>query len=235
MAFIQTTPLDETEGVARAMLERQQKHYGYVPNYAKVFTDRPDIMDLWADLLGGIRRHIGPRRFELVTFAASLELRSSYCALAHGKVLRDRILSPEEMRALAAGDTSALPEVEVAMMELARKVIADSSSVTQRDVDRLRRAGLRDDEIFDVIATAAARAFFAKLCDALGAQPDSAFLEMDGALRGRLTVGREIASDAPERLEESRRGALGPGAAPASAPAPRPGSPTPAAARGASR
>jgi len=201
VAFIETTPPNDTRDVARAMLERQQKHYGYVPNYAKVFTDRPDILNLWADLLAGIRRHIDPRRFELVTFAASLELGNSYCALAHGKVLRDRILSPEAMHALAQGDTRAFPEAEVAMMDLARKVVADSSSVTQRDVDRLRRAGLGDDEIFDVVATAAARCFFAKLCDALGAAPDSSFLEMEETLRERLTVGRPIATEAPEQLE----------------------------------
>lgn len=203
MAFIETTPPNETQGVARAMLERQQKHYGYVPNYAKVFSDRPDVMNLWADLLAGIRRHIDPRRFELVTFAASLELKSSYCALAHGKVLAERILSPDDVRALAAGDTSAFSEVEVAMMDLARKVIADSSSVSQHDVDRLRRGGLGDGEIFDVVATASARSFFAKLCDALGAEPDASFLEMDEELRERLTVGRPIASDAPEGVDEA--------------------------------
>jgi uncharacterized peroxidase-related enzyme len=197
MAFIETTPPDETTGQARAMLERQQKHYGYLPNYARVFADRPDVMDLWADLLAGIRRHIEPRRFELVTFAAALELKSSYCALAHGRQLQERFLSPEEMRALAAGDASALSEAEVAMMELARKLVADASSVTQEDVDRLRRAGLRDDEIFDVVATAAARCFFAKLCDALGALPDAGFMELDASLRERLTVGRPVATGEP--------------------------------------
>lgn len=204
MAFIETTAPNETTGLARAMLERQQKHYGYVPNYAVVFTDRPDVMNLWADLLAGIRRHVDPRRFELVTFAAARALGSSYCTLAHGKVLRERILSPEEMRALAADDPSAFSEAEVTMMELARKVIADASSVTREDVDRLRRVGLRDDEIFDVVATAAARAFFAKLVEALGAEPDSAFMEMEEELREPLTIGRPIASEPVERMEEQR-------------------------------
>jgi uncharacterized peroxidase-related enzyme len=200
MAFIETTAPDVTTGSARAMLERQQEHYGYVPNYAKVFSDRPEIMDLWADLQRGIRRHIDSRRFELITFVAARELGSSYCALAHGQVLRDRILSPEEMQALVDDDCGAFSEVELAMMDLARKVVADSSSVSDADIERLRVGGLRDDEIFDVVATAAARAFFAKLVDALGAQPDSTFLEMDEALRDRLTVGRPIASDPTEAM-----------------------------------
>jgi uncharacterized peroxidase-related enzyme len=182
------------------MLERQQKSWGFVPNYAKVFSDRADIMNLWADLLSGIRRHVDPRLFELVTFAAAHELGNSYCALAHGKALRDRFLSAEEMRALVEGDTSVFSEAEIAAMDLARKVIADSSSVTAADVDRLRRAGLGENEIFDVVATAAARAFFAKLPDALGARPDASFLEMEEGLRERLTVGRPIGSEAAERI-----------------------------------
>jgi uncharacterized peroxidase-related enzyme len=185
------------------MLERQQRSWGFVPNYAKVFSDRAEIMDLWAALLAGIRRHIDPRRFELVTFAAAHELGNSYCALAHGRALQEKFLSREEMHALATGDTSGFPEAEQAMMELARKVIANSSSVTQQDIDRLRRCGLLDDEIFDIVATAAARAFFAKLPDALGVAPDSSFLEMDEALRECLTVGRAIASEPTERLEGS--------------------------------
>jgi uncharacterized peroxidase-related enzyme len=192
MAFIETTAPTDTRGQARAMLERQQKSWGFVPNYAKVFTDRADVMDLWADLLSGIRRHIEARRFELATYAAAYELGSSYCALAHGKVLKDKLLSEEEMRSLADGDLEAFGEEEVAVMALARKVIADASSVTCEDIDRLRRAGLGENEIFDVVAAAAARAFFAKLTEALGARPDSSFLEMDEWLRERLTVGRPI-------------------------------------------
>jgi uncharacterized peroxidase-related enzyme len=201
MAFIETTAPGETTGTARAMLARQQKHYGYVPNYAKVFADRADVMDLWAALQAGIRRHVDPRRFELVTFAAARALRSSYCALAHGQVLAERFLSPEEMRALAAGDQSAFDEAERAMMDLARKVVTDASSVERDDIERLRGCGLSDEEIFDVVAVAAARCFFAKIPDALGVQPDATYLAMEGELRDRLTVGRPIGTGALERME----------------------------------
>ena len=40
MAFIESTAPDDTRGVARAMLERQQESWGFVPNYAKLFSDR---------------------------------------------------------------------------------------------------------------------------------------------------------------------------------------------------
>lgn len=200
MAFIATTAPDEARGDARAMYARQQARYGYVPNYAKVFCERPDVMKLWADLLSGIRRNVDPRRFELVTLAAAVELGSSYCSLAHARVLAEEFLSEGELRAIAAGDSSSLSEAELAMMALARKVVADSSSVTRQDVDALRERGLAEDEIFDVVAVAAARAFFAKLVDALGAQPDATYLQMETRLREMLTVGRPIAREEPKRL-----------------------------------
>lgn len=45
--------------------------------------------------------------------------------------------------------------------------------------------------IFDV-AAAAARRFFSKLLDALGALPDSSFNGLDPTLRRALTVGRPV-------------------------------------------
>ena len=44
-----------------------------------------------------------------------------------------------------------------------------------------------------VAAAAAARCFFSKTLDALGAQADPVFAELDPELRDALTVGRPIA------------------------------------------
>jgi hypothetical protein len=70
-------------------------------------------------------------------------------------------------------------------------------------VQALRDQGFTDTEIFDVAAAAAARCFFSKLLDALGAEPDAAFLQMEEDLRRRLTVGRAISSTADERATPS--------------------------------
>jgi hypothetical protein len=64
--------------------------------------------------------------------------------------------------------------------------------VTQADVDGLRALGLDDAEIVDVVLAAAARCFFSKAVDALGALPDPVFRELDPPLRESLTVGRPI-------------------------------------------
>ena len=192
MAFIQTTPPGEATGDVRAMYERQQASYGYVPNYAKPFSHRPELMALWSNLQAGIRRHVNPRRFELVTFAAAQALRSSYCSLAHGKALTE-FFTVEEVHAIASDvEPGPLSTAELAMMKLARKVAGDASAVAAGEIAALKAHGFGDDEVFDIVATAAARAFFAKLADGLGVEADATFLEMDDPLRKLLTVGRPI-------------------------------------------
>jgi uncharacterized peroxidase-related enzyme len=192
MAFIDTLPESQIDEDVRAMYERQQAHYGYVPNYAKVFCYRPEIMGLWASLQAGIKRHMDKRRFELVTFAAAEALRSTLCSLAHGKALTG-FFSPEDVRAMARGDVPAsLSAAEAEMLAFARKVARDASSVTRTDVQRLKQHGFSDAEIFDIAATAAARAFWTKVIESLGVEPDAPFLDMDVELRNALIVGRPV-------------------------------------------
>jgi alkylhydroperoxidase family enzyme len=109
-------------------------------------------------------------------------------------VLADRFMEPTQVRDVVLDHRSAgLGEVDVAVMDLAGKVAADATSVTEGNVDRLRDLGLSDTDIFDVVVAAAARCFFSKALDALGAQADPAYAELDPELRDVLTVGRPIA------------------------------------------
>jgi alkylhydroperoxidase family enzyme len=87
-----------------------------------------------------------------------------------------------------------LDPVDVAVMDLADKVVVDASSVTQADIDRLKEHGLSDAEVFDVVTAAAARCFFSKALDGLGAQPDAHYSELESELRSALTLGRPIAA-----------------------------------------
>ena len=93
MTFINTIPVDQAAGDVRAMYEQSQRDLGYVSNFSKVFSHRPHVMAAWRTLLASIRSSLDPRRYELVTLAAARALRSSYCMLAHGTVLRQHFYS----------------------------------------------------------------------------------------------------------------------------------------------
>jgi uncharacterized peroxidase-related enzyme len=166
-----------------------------LPNFTKAFSLRPDVYTAWRQLNGTIKANMDQRRYELATLAAARRLRSSYCTLAHGSVLVDKFLDPSTVRVLVEDFQGAdLDACDLAIMELADKVAHDATSVTQADIDRLRDLGLTDGDIVDVVLTAAARCFFSKTLDALGAEPDAKYSALEPGLRDTLTVGRPIAS-----------------------------------------
>lgn len=51
MAFIRTIPPQEATGAVHDMYARQEDHWGYVPNYAKVFSHRPEVLARWGACL----------------------------------------------------------------------------------------------------------------------------------------------------------------------------------------
>jgi uncharacterized peroxidase-related enzyme len=206
MAFIRTTAPAAAKEQVLEMYKHQQAAWGFVPNYAKIFSGRPEVLARWGRLLAEIRRPMSKRRFELVTFAAALELRNTACSLAHGKALTE-FFTAEEVCAMKEDEFSdSVTEAERAVFRFARQVAKDASRITSGAVDLLRKHGLNDDEIFDVVATAAGRAFFTKLLDALGVESDSSFLELDASFRQAMTVGRPISYRAVETVETADPG-----------------------------
>jgi len=161
-------------------------------NMERAFTERPEVYAAWAQLNGAIKAGMDLRRYELATLAAARRLRSSYCCLAHGTVLLERFDEPLLEIALdhrAAG----LDEVDVAVMDLAERVVDDATSIDDSDLQRLRDLGLSDTEIMDVVLAAAARCFFSKTLDSLGVLPDASYRRLAPELRDALVVGRPIA------------------------------------------
>ena len=161
-------------------------------NFERAFADRPDVLAAWVQLNTAIKANMDRRRYELATLASARRLRSSYCSLMHGRVLLEEYGEP--VREIALDRRSAgLDEVDVAVMDLAEKVVDDASTIDDRDLEPLRRLGLSEADITDVVLAAAARCFFAKTIDALGVLPDASLSELDAGVREVLVVGRPIA------------------------------------------
>jgi alkylhydroperoxidase family enzyme len=159
-------------------------------NLERAFALRPEVYAAWRQLVTAVKATSDERRYELATLAAARRLRSSYCSLAHGKVLAEQFYDFESVPSLPDG----LDGADRAIMAFAEQVVTDATSITQADVDELRRHGLSDGEIVDVVLAATIRCFFSKTLDALGVQPDAEFAELDPAFREPLTVGRTIES-----------------------------------------
>jgi uncharacterized peroxidase-related enzyme len=197
VSYIETIPEDEASDDVAAMYETDREVFGMLPNLTKAFSLRPDVYAAWRQLNGAVKANMDLRRYELATLAAARQLRSSYCALAHGSVLLDRgFASPDTVRAVITdGRAEELDEVDAAVVELAGKVASDATSVTPGDVERLRSLGLSDADILDVVLAASVRCFFSKVLDGVGAEPDAKYGALDPDVREALTVGRPIGTE----------------------------------------
>jgi len=107
--------------------------------------------------------------------------------LAHGAVLRKNFFSAEQLIAIIKDYRHAgLDPQDVAIIALAEKVIIDQHGVTQQDIKDLLSYGLTDEEVLDIVLTAAARSFYTKVLDALGSEPDEEYMELEPELRAAI-------------------------------------------------
>jgi len=195
LAFIRTVPPDKADGVLSEIYQEDLKTKGFVANHTSAFSLRPEVYKAWQNLLSTIRSKMRLRRFELVTLAAAQALKCTYCMLAHGAVLRKNFFGAKELAAIAKDfRNSSLPPEEVALMEFAQKVTLEPNQTNEHDFDLLREKGLSDEEILDVVLTVTARNFMSKTLDALGAEPDAAFMDLEPELREALVIGRPYQS-----------------------------------------
>jgi uncharacterized peroxidase-related enzyme len=178
--FIQTISDVEAEGKLHEIYEGDLKSLGYVPNHARVFSLRPEVLEAWRNFQSSIRKNLRLRRYELVTIAAAIALKCRYCLLAHSAILIKNGVSLDQLRMILTNFNDAgLERAEVAMMEFAQKIIRNANGITRADVDALRSLDFDDTEILDITLTATMRSFASKTFDALGAAPDSVYDELE--------------------------------------------------------
>lgn len=119
-------------------------------------------------------------------------LHSSDCCLAHGAVLLERLDEP--VVEIARDHRSAgLDAVDVAVMDLAEKVVDDATAIGEADLQPLRDLGLTETDIMDVVVAATARCFFWKTLDALCVLAEPDYRELGPELLHVLVVGRPVA------------------------------------------
>ena len=193
MSYISTTAPQEATGPVAELYSRLQGDAAYLPNYARVFCHRPELMASIGSLMKALRAPMQPRLWDLVNLAAARASHSSYCSLAFANKLINKHFSEiEVLEIVNNSDRSPVQEAEREAMAFAAKLARDSSSVQERDIETLRQCGFDEMEIFDIAIAAAWRCFFARVPDALGVQPDRALGDINKDLLAALLVGRQL-------------------------------------------
>lgn len=176
---------EATEGDdVTALYEADEWGQGYVANYTKVFAHRPEVYAAWKALSAAVQANMTLERYEVATIAAAQQRGSAYCGLAHARNLAPE-LGVQTVIQIATGEDD--DPARQAIYTLAHQVAAAPADITAKDLEPLRGQGFADDEILDVILTAAIRCFFSSVLSATGAEPDPALTDQDPALKSAVS------------------------------------------------
>ena len=193
--FIDTVPEESAAGALAEFYQQQRSAWGFLPNFAEAFSTRPEVARAWTLLNKTVRDGMDRRRFEIATIGAAQALHSTYCTAAHAKFLRDECGDEATVITIAEDPSGAgLGEEDRAVYNFAGQVARDASSIQQHDVDTLHELGLTDIDVADIVFAAAARSFFTRVLDGLGAQLDVETAETFAPeILASLVVGRPVA------------------------------------------
>jgi SAM-dependent methyltransferase/alkylhydroperoxidase family enzyme len=169
---------------------------GYVMNATRLWAHLPRAYQSLFELLDEVTRgsSLSFRQRAVLVTSAVAELGDSYCSLAWGKRLADAS-SPDVAGAVINGGIEGLDDDDKALAIWARQVACDPNAITDEDVERLRKSGYDDGQIFAVTAFVAFRLAFATVNDALGATPDrELYSSVPQEVRSAVSFGRPVDS-----------------------------------------
>lgn len=173
MSYIQELPLDENDYPTLKLLKAD---YGFIPNFFRAQTLRPDLIDAEAQLVDAILLTEGalPRRQKeyvfLVCSAANL---STYCVTAHCEIIRMLGISGPEPEQIALDHTATdLPIVDKALLNFALKLNNHPLQVEQDDVEALRTYGYSDQQVLETVICVGLAKFANYIGFGLGTVPD---------------------------------------------------------------
>jgi uncharacterized peroxidase-related enzyme len=129
--------------------------YGFIPNYFKAQTARPDLIDAQVQLVeaillkeGALSRQLKEYVF-LVCSAANL---STYCVTAHCEIIRMlKIEGPEPEQIALDHMSTDLAIVDKALLNFTLKLNNHPLKVTQDDIDDLKTYGFNDRQILEAV------------------------------------------------------------------------------------
>ncbi len=180
-----------------ALYSRDIADDGYVSNFTRLWAWRPDVFDGFISLRKRLTEQaaLSLRERSILVCATAAKLGDSYCALAWGTTLASECSPTAAAAVLQCNETPELTARDKALAAWAGKVVHEPNEITAEDVNRLRAAGLSEQEIFDATVFVAFRLAFSTVNDALGAQPDrqlatSAPIQVrDAVIYGRSVSG----------------------------------------------
>jgi len=178
----QPPAIDKLPEDIRARILAVQEKSGFVPNVFLTLAYRPDefrAFFAYHDALMEKDSGLTKAEREMIAVAVSAQNHCFYCLTSHGAVLRIRAKDEVLADAIAANYRAAnLTPRQRAMLDLAVKITDDSAAVGDQDIAALRGHGFSDEDIMDIIQTAALFNYSNRVAGALDLRPNREYHSM---------------------------------------------------------
>jgi len=173
MSYIGRGPIDEAEFPP---FQQIRDAFGFLPNFFRAQTLRPDLIEAELSLIGGVMVKEGAlarRQKEYVFLVCSAANLSTYCVTAHCEIVRMLgIHGPEpEQIALDHNRTNIAPE-DKALLNFALKLNKEGRKIDADDIEALRTYGFSEQQILETILMVGVAQFANTVSFGLGTLPD---------------------------------------------------------------
>jgi uncharacterized peroxidase-related enzyme len=170
---------DEVPDEVATLFAKAEAKLGHVPNVMRAYAFRPEHFLRWFAHYDEVMRGesgLSKAQREMIAVVVSATNRCHYCVISHSSALR---LLTEDHRLpdlLATNYRHAPVEPrERAMLDFAVKVTAASHECEEADLDELRRHGWSDEDVWDIVETAAMFNFSNRMASGLGWMPNERY------------------------------------------------------------
>jgi uncharacterized peroxidase-related enzyme len=153
-----------------------KESFGFVPNFYRAQTMRPDLVEAEVQLMGTLLAKEGAltrQQKEYIFLVCSAQNLSTYCVTAHCEIVRMLGIQGPEPERVALDYTSAgLPLAMNALLNFASKLNRQPTRVSRRDIDVLHTYGYSDQQIMETVVAVGFAKFANFVAFGLGTAPD---------------------------------------------------------------
>ncbi len=145
-------------GTVKTLLDGVQRGLGVTPNLFRVAAQSPHVLEALTSMFGAASKgHLNAKTREAIALTVSEVDACDYCLSAHSLLGKGAGLSESDLD--KAREAKADDPRLAATLAFAKTITEKRGRVTDQDVVSVRRAGLSDAEILDVVANVALTTF----------------------------------------------------------------------------
>jgi uncharacterized peroxidase-related enzyme len=173
MSYLHQAPPDQQTA---STFEAIRSAIGFVPNFFRAQTMRPDLVHAEVNLMSAILDNEGAltrQQKEYLFLVCSAANMSTYCVTAHCEIVRMLGIEGPEPEQIAIDYTSTdLPLTLKALLAFATKLTHQPTKIARQDIDDLRTFGFSDQEIMETVVVVGFAKFSNFVAFGLGTVPD---------------------------------------------------------------